>query len=373
VKSFIQALDRSTGTVQWTDTIPSGSVASDLFVTILDRTAFIADYIPSPLIGSKTLYFGSKILVRAYDIPTGTLLWENVWAPGQDNVPQGIVASRAAVVVVGYGGNTKNGFLHLIVRAYEPATGDTLWEDEQNRSSSGATAAWAAEIQGNRVFVAGTIDHGFRHRDLLLRAYNVSSGHLKWEIQRASTSGFKLSSAPGHLLLAGLTSTSTSTHPYIAAYDPASGALLWQDEAPVEGFFRSVEVSDHRVVAAGAVVRAYNLRTGRVNWEDQLEVPAGDTEFATAVVLDARTAYVCGATGMDLGTQYFWVRAYNRADGRILWDDRSHPGFSSWCANLALGHNQLFAVGSASDPPRGFVVRVYDTRVDVDEDHESTR
>jgi outer membrane protein assembly factor BamB len=117
----IQALRRSTGVVQWRDRVESccGDVAS--FVTSVDNTIFAAGYVPGLGLGS------TDIVVRAYDAPTGTLLWENIWDAGQDDLPQGIAASRTAVVVVGNGGNIPGHSLDYLVRAFFPVKGGLIW------------------------------------------------------------------------------------------------------------------------------------------------------------------------------------------------------------------------------------------------------
>ena len=301
----IQSFSKSTGAVQWTDHVPSCCVTSPVVVTSLHDTVFAAGYVSGPTVGS------TDVVVRAYDAPTGTLLWQNVWDAGRDDLPKSIAASPTAVVVVGYGGNTTTYPLDLIVRAYDPVSGAILWTDQVDRGNV-EDAAWAVAVGPQRVFVAATTAAP-SGRDLLVRAYNASSGLLNWEIGRPATSPAALKVVAGRLFLAG----SSANQTYVGAFEARSGAVLWEDKTPMPGLFRDIQVKGERVVAAGSsgrglLVRAFDVRTGTQAWQDQPAVPPGFGALATAVALNDAAVYIVGSAGQDFAYSEVMVRAYRR-------------------------------------------------------------
>jgi glucose dehydrogenase len=315
----------------------------------------------------------SAFLVRAYDVPTGSLLWENVWHASQgvdQDHPTGIFASPTQVIVVGYGENATRTGLAALVRVFDPLTGDVLWE---NRDSGAGREVLARTVVANqnRIFVAGTSAPlgQLTTGDLFVRAYDAISGDVEWETSRPMTSPTTLKLASGRLLVAG----AASGRSYLAAYSAKSGALLWEDTAPVTpGLIVDLAVKDSRIAAAVSsfptpVVRAYDLLTGYVQWEDRPTFPAGLHASLTAVGLNDGAVFTAGSVGEDFGPSEFMVRAYTASNGTLLWDDRSHLSFGTSVADLAVGKFRVFVVGSTSDGDTSgdFLIRAYDARVDT--------
>jgi len=359
---IIEALGKASGAVQWSEHVPAfPGVSTGVQVTRFQGIVFASGYTTGPAVSS------TDISVRAYDASTGALLWSNVWDAGRDDSPQAIAANRAAVVVVGQGGNVVPGEpIHLLVRAYEPATGAVLWEDRLNDVES---AAWGVTLNRNRVFVAGTTFPSPSSRDLLLRAYDISTGHLEWEVARPSVSPVEVKFGAGHLFVAG--SEATNASPYLAAFDAKTGALVWDDTVPASGsgLFSDVRVKGERVVAVGRsgrslVVRAYDALTGVLQWEDAPAVDPGFFEFASAVDFNTDAVYVAATSEKAFEYAEIVVRAYSAADGALLWDDRSHRSAMSAALAVALGRNRLFVGGFATGSRFDFVVRAYDIRPD---------
>jgi hypothetical protein len=106
-------------------------------------------------------------------------------------------------------------------------------------------------------------------------------------------------------------------------------------------------------------VRAYDVRNGTMEWQDQTLVAPGFGDLATAVALNDRAVYVVGSSGQDFGYSEMVVRSYSAEDGTLLWDDRSHrsiTGFPTTAVDVALGRNRLFVAGYSLDD---FVIRAY--------------
>jgi outer membrane protein assembly factor BamB len=356
----IQSLRRSTGTVQWGDRVSSCCIATRVLVTSLHNTVFAAAYSPGAEVSSRDIF------VRAYHAPTGTLLWESVWDAGRDGLPRDIAASPSAVVVAGYGGNTPvHGSLNFVVRAYDPVSGAVLWEDQVDRSPDDSVAS-AVAIDRNRVFVAGTTGTP-SGQDLLLRAYDASSGKLTWEFAHEAAFPTALKAISGRVFLTG----SASSQPYIAAFEGKSGLLLWDDAPSISGAFNEIAVKHERIVAAGSsgtglLVRAYDVRNGHMAWQDQTSVLPGYGEVATAIALSDDAVYIGGSSRKDFVYSEVLVRAYDSADGSLLWDDRSHRTRNSAAVDLALGKNRLFVAGYTYTAPNNtdFLIRAYRVRTD---------
>jgi outer membrane protein assembly factor BamB len=367
----IQALGRANGAVQWTDQafLSTGSI-EPLYVTSRKNRAYAVGTLREP--GDVR----SAFLVRAYAVPTGTMLWENVWhaSAGVDqDHPTGILATPTQVVVVGYGANATNDALAALVRAYDPRTGAVLWED---RAGSTGVDVIARTIAANRdqVFVAGTVSPvgDASSGDLFVRAYDASSGDLNWEISQPGIVPATMQLASGRLLVAGAAGSFT----YLAAFSARTGASLWDDMLPTPGGILDIAVAGSRIAAAissgtGFAVRAYSLRTGDLEWEVPPTISAGFFENVAAIVLNENTVYAAGSAGEFFVNSEFLVRAYDAADGSLLWDDRSHASTETAAVDIALGKFRLFVAGYTFDSSTGtdFLIRAYDARSDTTDSH----
>jgi hypothetical protein len=369
----IQALSRANGAVQWSsDAFLSIGAIEPLYVTSRKNRAYAVGTLREP--GDVR----SAFLVRGYAVPTGTLLWENVWhaSSGVDqDHPTGILASPTQVIVVGYGANATNDGLAALVRAYSPLTGAILWED---RVGSTGVDVIARTIAANReqVFVAGTVSpivlpgDDPPSPDLFVRAYDAASGDLDWEISQPGVIPATMKLASGRLLVAGAAGPST----YLAAFSARTGASLWDDMVPTSGGILDIAVAGSRIAAAissgtGFAVGVYRLTTGKGIWEDRPTISPGFFENVRAIVLNEDTVYAAGSAGELYGNSEFLVRAYNAVDGSLLWDDRSHASTDTAAVDLALGKFRVFVAGYTSDSSTNadFLIRAYDARVDVDD------
>ena len=114
-------------------------------------------------------------LIRAYDAKTGALLWQNEFdgAEGNDGVIE-LAVRRRAVIVAGYSTNavSPTSSTDWLVRAYDIKTGDLLWEDLFDMAGDSQQASTLA-VKGRAVFVAGTVSNAVSptsHLDLLVGA-----------------------------------------------------------------------------------------------------------------------------------------------------------------------------------------------------------
>lgn len=361
---FIEALSR-TGAVRWSDqTFLSNCCVSPLFLTTKQKRAYAVGSLSDgdPL---------GAFLVRAYDVPSGRLLWQNAWRGEQGLVnwnPTGIAASPTHVVAIGYADNATRDGLAAVVRAFDSLTGAILWEDRV-----GATGVdiipWAIAVNQNRVFVAGSsaaVGIG-ADRDLFVRAYDAVSGDVAWETGRQGVSVTTIRLDSGRLLIGG----SAGSNTYLAAISTKNGAFFWQDATPMPGFVIDIAANGPRIAAAivgrESAVRVYDLTTGNVKWEDRPTIPPGFRESFLTVGLNQNAVYVAGSVGQDFGIGEFLVRAYDASTGLLLWDDRSHPSTATTTAvDLAVNNNRLFVAGTTNSD---LLIRAYDARMDITATH----
>jgi hypothetical protein len=368
VNTVVRAHDVRSGDVLWTDYTPAQSgVLTGVFVTSASDMAFAASYMTEPLCA-----FCTDIFVRAYDAATGLTLWQDVFDKGRDDLPQGIAASSRVVVVVGYGGNSVTPpitAIDFIVRAYDPATGAILWEDLVDNGPFIDDAARAVAIEGNRVFVAGTTAAiGSFSEELILRAYEATTGELVWELRRpdafpvaVSVDADLVSVAGG----AGLQSPSL----FLGSYDVTDGHQRWEDTSG-SGVFFDVKTRARRLVAVGqtdfssAIVRVYDRATGAVRWKDITNPAPGFNEFYGSVGVSNKAIYVAGRIAAGpFGNRDFLVRAYDLRTGALLLDDPSHSSAESAAAAIAVYRNRVFAVGYTSETSNtDFLSRAYNVK-----------
>jgi hypothetical protein len=364
----VQALRKTTGAQAWNDqAFLSNCCNESLFLASRQHRVFAVGTRREP--GQAI----SAILVRGYDVPSGALLWENIWSPSPGAIdadhPTDVVAGPTAVVITGYGRNANGNALAFLVRAYDPVSGAVLWDDRVDTDNVDVVASTAA-INRNRVFVAGSsspTSNSSAH-DLILRAYDVGSGGVDWEITRAGVNATQLELDAGRLFVAGSNGSAT----YLAALAAKTGASLWEDGAPLSGSFNDIAATGGRLAAAiqsgaGFAVRVYDAATGAMAWEDHPATPPGFSQAALAVDLNDNAVYVAGHYSQDFGYSELMVRAYDGRTGALAWDDRSHRtnvGGINTVADVALGARRLFVAGFAftSSLDADFVVRAYDIR-----------
>jgi hypothetical protein len=354
----VRAYNKSTGTLLWVDQTPAFSgLTTDVFLANAGNVVYFAGYKPGTTPTNVT-----DIFVRAYEITTGHVLWDNLFDKGRDDLPQGLNANVNAVVVAGYGGNTGGSYLDYIVRAYDPVTGAILWDEQLDKTGTD-DAAWAVALEGNQVFVAGTTTVGTTN-DLIVRAYDARSGTLKWETRRASTFPLQITTIPGRVFVAGF----SGSNAFVASLNAKNGAILWQDVSR-PGMFVDLTVKTNYVIAAGGnnkrgiLVRVYDALNGTPIWQDQSSPQAGFADFIWAVTATDNAVYVAGVGGKDFEYSEFLVRGYNLTNGAVTFHERSVRAPSSSAADIAVAGNFLTVVGTASrdtSPSNGdWVIRTY--------------
>jgi outer membrane protein assembly factor BamB len=332
---IIRAYDADTGTLLWQTTRTERDEELEAFGVDRGRVfaAGTASY-------SRCCF---SYLVRAYDSSTGSVLWEErlgQCAPGACPDPAratDLAAEGGRVVVGGCRGSSGSGSCFL--RAYDGATGTVLWVTSLPGSSFLFPRVLARE---GRVFaLTGVFDSASNTVTHTLHAYDASNGSLLWEVVLPESASFRAPASavgPNRVFVAGSA--------LVRAYDVATGELLWDmsgASAPAQ-----MIVQGELLFAVGDSVRAYDTATGTLRWEDQQKSVALNAVTTQGDQVFAAGSYAPGASYPDQG-RFFLVLAYDARTGALLWDNRQPsptPNTAIDAANaVAAAGGRVFAGG----------------------------
>jgi outer membrane protein assembly factor BamB len=307
----VRSYDARTGVLLWDDVFdPSGAPTNGGHESVAarGRTVVVAGRFETPA--------HEVLAARAYDARTGAVLWTNTFDPSGDFVEVGAVAVAGPFVVVAGASEDSHSLEDdFLIRAIDRKDGTTRWTDVVDGTASGNDGANALALTRSKVFVAGWLDDGPPEgggsgNDLLVRAYDLSSGALLWEDLTdeapGSERGLSVAFAGGRLLVAGSAREFDGGNalPLVRCYDARRGSLLWDDpgtEGSIFGAAQAVAESKGIAVVAGAVqegdapvetlVRGYSIRTGALAFEDRSQ----GAESGNAAAAMRHRAFVAGA------------------------------------------------------------------------------
>ncbi len=385
---FVRAHDAKTGVTLWEDRVgaPNAFVRSQE-VAVDDGRVFASGWLFTPA-------HGFDFVIRAYDLNSGALLWEQ-------RVDRGGTFEFAEVVVA-HGGRVfaagrvlgASGSSDFALFAFDAQTGEPLWESVTDPSGLGLVdIAVALRAEGDRVFVAGTIfavdpdggDFNLASNSLLVRAYDARTGAILWEdkVPDAMNWYTRTLAAEGHLLFVGgsILNATDNLDFMVRAYDTQTGALVWMDQVDqqvLESATAFVATGD-RLFAAGwdcdasgfnchDIVRAYDAQTGAFLWQDRFNEPGGDVFGGIAnPVLEVDGGHVfLGGAVLNTSGRYEWtIRMYDAKTGTLGWEERiDGGGFLNLPNGFAAQGDRLYAAGSIANPTGhlDFTVRAYKTR-----------
>lgn len=207
-----------------------------------------------------------------------------------------------------------------------------------------------------------------------------SQGTLLWQDRYNPTSfeqAFMIAADKGRAFAAGYVLNRNGRDAVVRAYEAKTGRLLWQDNVNRgNDEFASGVVTDGRLVyVSGAAVlpnhdfdwtlRAYDAQTGALVWDTTWDLAGGiDIPRGTALAISNGRILLGGYGTTGAGHQDWIVRAYNASDGALIWQDqRDLSGGSDGVYSLAADNNRVFAGGWGDEGSIGHaVLRVLDAR-----------
>lgn len=284
----------------------------------------------------------ANIHVRAYDLRSGDLSWETVWAPtGFDDAAVGLIASSKLVVVAGKTGLNTTSQNFFVVQAFDTVSGAMRWNDSCGfHAPSRATDIASA---GNLVFVAGVCPDDSGNIGII-RAYDLSTGALAWEV-RGPEAPQNLALAGGRLFAAAI---DTDGALQVQSYHPNNGDLLWQTSV-VDTLGAA---STHLVAGGGNVylsweagandgsltrgIDAVDMGTGDLLWQATPADRVNGLDTGAGLLLVAQS----GASSL--------LTAYDAGTGAVVWDDQpGTPDSVYYGRAVTIGNGQIVLVGSS--------------------------
>lgn len=179
----------------------------------------------------------ASFLIRTYDAKTGDLVW-------QDQFPLAVIeedeasanSSEGGRVFAGGFGVSPGNIAYFPIRAYDLKTGTFLWEGQLKLvKRSGGTASVVA-MRGRQGSVAArTQDQSLplASTHFLLRAYDNRTGELLWQDQFNPMESLDEESDDANQIRTFPVGRSTGSGGQldflVRTFDPTTGQLLWQD------------------------------------------------------------------------------------------------------------------------------------------------
>jgi len=260
-------------------------------------------------------------LVVALDAATGERLWVDRYdRSGADDRARDLALGAGRLFVVGTGEATA-GQADGLIRTYEASTGTLLWQ--RHIDVAGGFDAATAVVDGGEcaipagrtrpcVHLAGSVTNAAGNSDFHVRTYDAGTGALLWKDSYDPDGGYDsadtVAVGDGMLFVGG-----GGTRPgrldghIVRAYDPATGALIWETrrESRTDGMaVKDLAVGSGTVYSVGSgvkkrfpdyLVRAYSSATGALQWEDRFDLERR-SDSAEAVAF-ARGRVISAGTG----------------------------------------------------------------------------
>jgi outer membrane protein assembly factor BamB len=379
VDLVVRAYDARTGVLIWQDIFNGGGFDLAFTMTADNNRVFVGGRTSIPGSADQGLV---ALLVRAYDVKTGRVLWSRVSETlgGFEDVSRlSVVGSKLFLAGV-VGGPGPDG-ADFYVAALDPSTGDVIWSDRVDKG--GYDAATSLIVNRNRLIAVGW---GSGFRQFIVRAYDLNNGALAWENVIESGGVFDIASGvaahgdrvfvAGANRLGDIDDTPPVFNFLVRSFDANTGELLWTNARAFSGPAQPSEIVVHanQLFVCGwasppghhpsYLVRAYDGRTGAVRWEDQL-VEGGKYGYATACTLSGQRLLVAGSRGGIDNDNFDWiVRAYDAASGAIRWETEFNAVRDDEVMDMVFSDG-LAIVGGASQNVRGdydWLIRAYDAK-----------
>jgi outer membrane protein assembly factor BamB len=299
--------------------------------------------------------------VVAYDQVTGGEAWRDTGTPGEARACKG---ESGRLIAAGLVFDEVTG-PDVLVRAYDVATGVVLWEDRFDGGGNVADFANAVAIADGQLYVTGAVQQTPGNDDIFVRRYDAATGALAWQQLYSGSGGERddaqaIAVAGNRVFVGGQATGARASSSLIIAFRTETGTRLWADShrdevvnalAAVGG--RVIAASGPQVDATSAVVRAYDVRSGRLEWA-RSEGAAG---AAVTVDTDDQYAYWGGWTAGADSFDTLFVQAVHVATGQTAWEDARA---NARAFELVVEGGGVFVAGSAvvsSGAPGDFLVR----------------
>ena len=232
----VRAYDARNGTSLWQSIYDEAGESDEARAVAIHRgRAIVAGEI-------KDANFDTAWLVRAYEVNAGDMEWEDRYDPSGRGLPNDVTGHRRWAYVCGQAipaadnGATVEPSVDFVVRAYDVASGDLAWDDVFD-PAGGFDSCSAVAAHRGRVFAAGSVkpDQETFNSIATVRAYDARTGELLWDhtLEGGDLGGgvFDIAVDNDGVYAVGVVRNDSDDSDWqVYALDPATGTELWSDQ-----------------------------------------------------------------------------------------------------------------------------------------------
>jgi hypothetical protein len=290
----VSAYDIESGKLLWRDVL--GDASTDYYpfqITIKGGKAYVAGV--SGATCATVDGTTCDIYARVYDVVSGTIhssLRDDV--TGSDDEAFSVAVEDRLMIVGGNIGTGPQDTVAPAVRAYDANSGTLVWDDVMPDTSQYGFVFKVVVHEGQVVAAAEASNNW------LIRSYDARSGAIRW------SQTYSLIDPMATDVLDGPVQLAVDEGTVLAAGFGATESL--EDETYPHQFREWV-------------VRAYDADTGRLLWSDRSGTPTGAAEANGGALIVDGHAYALGYITDTQGVQHTLVRAYELRGGRVIWQD----------------------------------------------------
>ncbi len=328
------AYNAVTGATAWVSRYNGPGNGIDYGVDVLVSPNGATVYVSGDSYGGKGP--GREISTVAYDSATGAQLWvssyDNRDLRNPDATRMTVDPDGSTVFVTGQT-ESVGGARGVLAIAYDAVSGAQLWASAYDPTGAQTETSWiGVSPDGSTVYLTGE-PSGYT------AAFDATTGDHKWTTAVSTTfepTSQSVSQTTGTIYVAGFLSNPARFR--TVAYNPSTGAQLWQATGP-PGQASSLAVSGPDVIVTGTShgpassfeTVAYDAATGAKAWTRSYKVSGHPSATAYAIVAsaDGQAVYVTGRGG-TIGVDYdfatvgyavgtgiqLWARQYNAPDNQ---------------------------------------------------------
>ncbi len=288
------------------------------------------------LVNQGANFFGQ--LLGAFDRKTGEQAWleqgdvaTDIGSGAAGEAFLDSVAVSKSVVVAGGGRDVEPDVTEGSVRAYDQKSGTLLWSKQ---FPFGSVTTRVAAV-GKRAYAMTTLQEP-GERALLVEAYDLLTGDELWseplDLDDESLTGFALAATSGFVAVTGGRAGVGlgNIDLFVRVFDAKTGELDWDDTYDASGGFDlgiCLAAKGKRLYVGGTqasegggddgFLRAYDLADGDILWTKGLT--AADTNLDEVLALAVRGSRVVALSQLD-GDDVM-ARAFSAKTGVVQWDE----------------------------------------------------
>ena len=361
------------GDVKWTSQYQAGANGTVIGMACMGNYVYTTGFYYD-LAGTPSESYTALI---AYNATTGAAVWSDT---GETGLTGPVRVAGGKVYTAGKRVTTESAVAqnHLFVNAYT-SNGAMAWQ--KYWLDSGARIINDIQVASNKIVAGGNDGSGY----FSVTALNANNGSVLWETAANAGSVNAVAVASGKVFAAGYLSDPVNNREKwtVRAYNLSTGALLWEDTEGTAGTDGSannsgalaIAAQGGRVYVAGKLytrdvdgggasfaVRAYDAATGGLDWRDYYDLFSYFDDAAHAIYLQGSTVFAGGYVTRSSGGRAFAVRAYNASKGTVLWTDLAggYDVEANAVEALTASGSAVYAAGaSTKDYYTGFATKGY--------------